>query len=807
MSSTSNDNGIDFNSIIKTDATFITPNDKFNSFTVQLSIGSKSADKVTAGADSDGNGQQVTTGKEPKVSTKRTDDKHSDSKKFVDFVVNQYKSDGIVCTLDDNDHQIYYCYYCHQYINDFDLIQQHLDTAIHLRNVLNGISLSRGLDKEFVVVSNEEKPKDVAKMIYKQLSRMPFHLKLYYFRNGIRLMDIKPPNAYYCEFCKQTIEKYKEIDRHLSTESHLLKRQKPKQSLDDLIAKAEDETINVCLNYISEDEIDGMIVYECELCNWFDCDSHKMFGHIQSFKHRVTLLKNHGYELDNCSEPEVLDLLTGMLAIYGKSVIKKASDKKLDKSSATTPTSHSAHSPPKEDDIKSPHTPPSIGSLSPKQLIQDINFFIKNDILLAGFESHKIIQTLESDGRAIFYCCFCDQYYTTYESMERHVDESAHKKLITNVNISQKGLNTRFMMKNITETNDPLIAFELDLLNTIPIVIKHFYFKRGIKYFGGQRYYCRFCQKLIDSFTAIEEHFQSESHMKIEENPTKFNDLLVQTDQPLIGLKFISELFNETSKQLQYECTLCDYNNDIYQMFQHLSSYLHHYKILKKLTPNNEIFQEINKNEVSLKSSELLKKEIDRLERNYGCGFPKRDFNDSNAALIRSRKRSYSSDDSNGGHRPGSQLSQYSQHQSSNEQHMDTIVEQQMDINEEQLIKIKEENPVIDIKQEQLMDDIKDESNSYETFSFNEIKEEVISGQNVLTDEELLTRLSRLLDGKVFNEYDAAAVVTIIESLKDNLIKYYSKQPTDPPMPSSANQTVMDIKIKTENDCQIIELD
>ena len=90
----------------KTDGTFIAPNENFLAFTQNLS--QKSSEEQTS-----------------KRKTQSND-------RFVDFIVKQYKSDGFICTLDENERQIYYCYYCHQYVNDLDLIETHIDTSKHL---------------------------------------------------------------------------------------------------------------------------------------------------------------------------------------------------------------------------------------------------------------------------------------------------------------------------------------------------------------------------------------------------------------------------------------------------------------------------------------------------------------------------------------------------------------------------------------------------------------------------------------------------------------------------------------------------
>ena len=92
------------------------------------------------------------------------------------------------------------------------------------------------------------------------------------------------------------------------------------------------------------------------------------------------------------------------------------------------------------------------------------------------------------------------------------------------------------------------------------------------------------CQTNIESFEKIEHHFRlSETHMRIEERPNKFNDLLFQTSQPIIGLKFIEELSDENSKQIRFKCILCDYVQDFCQMFVHLNCYSHQFKVLVSL--------------------------------------------------------------------------------------------------------------------------------------------------------------------------------------------------------------------------------
>ncbi|CAG2110197.1 unnamed protein product [Medioppia subpectinata] len=189
-------------------------------------------------------------------------------------------------------------------------------------------------------------------------------------------------------------------------------------------------------------------------------------------------------------------------------------------------------------------------------------------------------------------------------------------------------------MRPLSEGDDKMR--EIERLNAIPLVIKHFYYKRGIKYAGNNSYYCRFCQKMIASFDAIDEHMKSESHARIEEKPTKFNDILFQTNQPIIGLKYITEYLCQNSRQALYECTLCDYTTDFSQMYIHLSGFTHQYRALKKIAPNNDIFETICEKEVSLNSSEMLKKQIIRIEKRIGCGFVKRsyDFDEKMAAKL-----------------------------------------------------------------------------------------------------------------------------------------------------------------------------
>jgi len=58
-----------------------------------------------------------------------------------------------------------------------------------------------------------------------------------------------------------------------------------------LIDKSDEDLLRIGLQFISEDIIsDTCVVYECELCNCFDCDNEKMFSHIKSFKHRKNIL-------------------------------------------------------------------------------------------------------------------------------------------------------------------------------------------------------------------------------------------------------------------------------------------------------------------------------------------------------------------------------------------------------------------------------------------------------------------------------------------------------------------------------------
>jgi hypothetical protein len=96
----------------------------------------------------------------------------------------------------------------------------------HIQNVLNGISYDRGLNKEFVMDSISDKmPENCIFILFiyylfeaniftflitsifkldhklkeRELDRYPLELKHFYFKEGIRIMDVIGPNAYYCK--------------------------------------------------------------------------------------------------------------------------------------------------------------------------------------------------------------------------------------------------------------------------------------------------------------------------------------------------------------------------------------------------------------------------------------------------------------------------------------------------------------------------------------------------------------------------------------------------------------------------------
>lgn len=143
----------------KTDQTFIAPNENFNTFGHNFcgNFGLQSKDDKTCDSNKAVNKQKEGDDRSDQSSKPK---KHLNDT-FVDFVVKQYKSDGFICTLDENERQIYYCYYCHQYVNDFDLIPDHIHSSQHFKNILNGISLKQGLDREFLLESNPKtEPKD-----------------------------------------------------------------------------------------------------------------------------------------------------------------------------------------------------------------------------------------------------------------------------------------------------------------------------------------------------------------------------------------------------------------------------------------------------------------------------------------------------------------------------------------------------------------------------------------------------------------------------------------------------------------------
>lgn len=90
--------------------------------------------------------------------------------------------------------------------------------------------------------------------------------------------------------CGEYIPNLKSIDTHLATDKHIANKRKP--TLMQVIDKTDDPVLKIGLQFITEEKIadSSNVVYECELCNCFDCNTDKMFAHIQSYTHRVKLL-------------------------------------------------------------------------------------------------------------------------------------------------------------------------------------------------------------------------------------------------------------------------------------------------------------------------------------------------------------------------------------------------------------------------------------------------------------------------------------------------------------------------------------
>ena len=74
------------------------------------------------------------------------------------------------------------------------------------------------------------------------------------------------------------------------TEKHISSQQKP--TLMEMIEKTDDPVLKIGLQFITEERIadSTQVVYECEVCNCFDCNYHKMFSHIKGRDHRINLL-------------------------------------------------------------------------------------------------------------------------------------------------------------------------------------------------------------------------------------------------------------------------------------------------------------------------------------------------------------------------------------------------------------------------------------------------------------------------------------------------------------------------------------
>jgi hypothetical protein len=141
------------------------------------------------------------------------------------------------------------------------------------------------------------------------LDSIPIVSKYYYYKNGIKLMDGKGSNAYFCrvfeirislicqsvanclkslsKFCQKCLPSLESIDVHLLSESHVQIDKRPKK-FRHFLNKTNEPIIG--LKYVKEHISPSKEPhYECTLCNYFS-DCHKMCLHVLSFKHRLELL-------------------------------------------------------------------------------------------------------------------------------------------------------------------------------------------------------------------------------------------------------------------------------------------------------------------------------------------------------------------------------------------------------------------------------------------------------------------------------------------------------------------------------------
>ena len=112
---------------------------------------------------------------------------------------------------------------------------------------------------------------------------------------------------------------------------------------------------------------------------------------------------------------------------HGSGLMKKSQNNKKSKTSAvSTPASV-----PPSDTPKAITPEPESAQNGSQVLVSaversKINDFLREDKFLTHFEDHKIIETYESDGREMYYCCYCDEYFNSFPTLEKHTGEKPH---------------------------------------------------------------------------------------------------------------------------------------------------------------------------------------------------------------------------------------------------------------------------------------------------------------------------------------------------------------------------------------------
>ncbi|CAG2181629.1 unnamed protein product [Oppiella nova] len=159
-----------------------------------------------------------------------------------------------------------------------------------------------------------------------------------------------------------------------------------------------------------------------------------MFSHIKSFKHRKNILKEYNYDIIDLSEIDMEISLRNIQEKHGISCIKTC-DRYTRLKECPEPVPEPTPTPYPNPEPK-PSPTPQIPLVEIKDNDSDVsespkdNAFIREDILLPDFESHKIIKTYESDGKDIYYCCYCDLYYHSFKDIKHHIRfDAIHTKV------------------------------------------------------------------------------------------------------------------------------------------------------------------------------------------------------------------------------------------------------------------------------------------------------------------------------------------------------------------------------------------